>query len=83
MTSEKARHYFDFVAKMGMTKHYGSMAATRELVSLCHIGSGDYVLDVGCGVGATPSYLAKTVGCRVVETFQRPVNLSEKPTKSP
>jgi SAM-dependent methyltransferase len=42
------------------------MEATRELVELCHIGYGQYVLDVGCGVGATPCHLAKEVGCRVV-----------------
>jgi len=66
MSSDAARDYFEFVADVGMTKHYGSMEATRELISLCHIASGQYVLDVGCGVGATPSYLAKSVGCRVV-----------------
>jgi ubiquinone/menaquinone biosynthesis C-methylase UbiE len=66
MSSDRAREYFQFVADLGMTKHYGSMEATRELIELCHIGSGQYVLDVGCGVGATPCYLAKAVGCRVV-----------------
>jgi len=33
-----------------MTKHYGSMQATRELVEICRIGEGDFVLNVGCGV---------------------------------
>lgn len=66
MSSEIAREYFEFVANLGMTKHYGSMEATRELVELCRIGNGQYVLDVGCGVGATPCYLAKAVGCRVM-----------------
>ena len=66
MSSERAMDYFEFVADLGMTKHYGSMEATRELVELCRIGNGQYVLDVGCGVGATPCYLAKAVGCRVV-----------------
>ena len=66
MSSEIARDYFDFIANLGYTKHPGSMEATRELISLCRIGSGKYVLDVGCGVGVTPAYLAKTTGCRVV-----------------
>ena len=66
MSSQNARDYFDFIANLGMTKHYGSMEATRELIKLCCIGDGHYVLDVGCGVGATPCYLAKTIDCRVM-----------------
>lgn len=49
MSSEEARNYFEFIANLGLTKHYGSMEATRELVELCRIGNGQYVLDVGCG----------------------------------
>jgi ubiquinone/menaquinone biosynthesis C-methylase UbiE len=66
MSSQNGRDYFEFVSRLGMTKHYGSMDATRELIELCHIDSQAYVLDVGCGVGATPCYLAKTEGCRVM-----------------
>ncbi|MGK7927502.1 MAG: class I SAM-dependent methyltransferase [Spirulina sp.] len=66
MSPEIARDYFDFIAKVGLTKHGGSMAATRELISLCHIESGQAVLDVGCGMGATSCYLAKATNCRVV-----------------
>ena len=64
--SKEARSYFEFLANLGMTKHFGSMEATRKLVALCRIGSGQYVLDVGCGVGATPCYLAKAADCQVV-----------------
>ena len=66
MPSTRARDYFEFLAEIGMTKHYGSMEATRELIELCHIGSGQIVLDVGCGVGATPSFLANKTDCRVI-----------------
>jgi SAM-dependent methyltransferase len=51
---------------MGITKHLGSHNVTLELIERCRIGEGSYVLDVGCGVGATPSFLAKELGCRVV-----------------
>ena len=64
--SESGRQYFGFLADMGVTKHHGSLNATRELIELCHIAETKYVLDVGCGVGATPVYLAREYGCRVV-----------------
>ena len=66
MSSQTATDYFDFIANLGYTKHHGSLTATRALVEMCHIGPDSYVLDVGCGVGATPSFLAREVGCRVI-----------------
>ena len=64
-TDEKP-HFFDFAAEAGLTKHFGGLGATDEFVELCHIGEGSYVLDVGCGAGQTPCYLARRYGCRVV-----------------
>jgi ubiquinone/menaquinone biosynthesis C-methylase UbiE len=58
--------FFDFAAQVGLTKHLGGQEATRELIERCQITPDSYVLDVGCGVGITPRYLAKTIGCRVV-----------------
>ena len=58
--------YFEFQAYWGVTKHMGGLKATKELIELCHINKGKYVLVVGCGVGITPCYLAKKHGCRVV-----------------
>ena len=58
--------FFDFAAEVGLTKHIGGLEATETLVELCRIGKDSYILDVGCGVGATPCYLAKKYGCRVV-----------------
>ena len=52
------REYFEFIADLGITKHGGSIQATRELVELCRIEEGKYVLDVGCGVGATPAWIS-------------------------
>lgn len=62
---DQEQTFFDFAAEVGLTKHIGSVTATDELVALCHISEGQHVLDVGCGVGMTPCYLAKKYGCRV------------------
>jgi len=64
--SQLRADYFEMLAGIGITKHIGSLAATELLVEWCHIGEGSYVLDVGCGVGATPIYLARAYGCRVL-----------------
>ena len=63
---EEKSDFFDFAAKVGLTKHLGGLVATEELIELCHIGEGKYILDVGCGAGVTPSYIAKRYGCKVV-----------------
>jgi arsenite methyltransferase len=63
---ESEQHFFDFAAEVGLTKHLGGVAATEELLALCRIDDGAYVLDVGCGAGATPCFIAKRYGCRVV-----------------
>jgi SAM-dependent methyltransferase len=58
--------FFGAQAYLGETNHLGGLKATEELAELCHIDNSKYVLDVGCGVGITACYLAKTRGCRVV-----------------
>ena len=63
---ENEPHFFDFAAEVGLTKHLGGLGATEELIELCHIGKGKYILDVGCGAGVTPTFIAKRYGCRVV-----------------
>jgi arsenite methyltransferase len=66
MSEQSGEQFFNFAAEVGMTKHIGGVEATEKLVELCRIDGGSYVLDVGCGAGATPVYLAKRHGCRVV-----------------
>ena len=63
---ESEQHFFDFAAETGLTKHLGGLKATDQLIELCQIGENSYVLDVGCGTGQTPCYIAKQYGCRVV-----------------
>ena len=63
---ESKEEFFDFAAEVGLTKHIGGVEATEEMVELCHIGEGSYILDVGCGAGVTPSFIAKKYSCRVV-----------------
>lgn len=58
--------FFDFAAEVGLTKHIGELEATEALLKLCHISKGKYVLDVGCGVGVSPVFIAKKYGCRMV-----------------
>lgn len=52
---ESAEQVSDFAAGMGLTKQMGGVAATDELVALCHIDRDSYVLDVGCDAGPTPA----------------------------
>lgn len=74
---------FDLQAEMGLTKQLGGLKATEELVELCHIDQDKYVLDVGCGVGVTPCYLAKRYGCRVmgVDIRERMIDRSNERAK--
>jgi arsenite methyltransferase len=71
--SEPEPSYFELQAYVGTTKHMGGLETTKALIELCHINQDTYVLDAGCGVGATACYLAKRYGCSIVG-----VDLSER-----
>jgi len=58
--------FFDFAAEVGLTKHIGGIIATDELLEQCQLDPDKCILDVGCGVGATPVYIAKTRDCKIV-----------------
>ena len=64
--AEEQRTYFDLLAELGHTKHIGGLAATKRLVALVEPQASDTLLDVGCGVGIGPVYLAERCGCHVV-----------------
>ncbi len=69
----RGERFFDMQAAIGITKHVGGIEATRELLALCHVGHASEVLDVGCGIGAGPAYIARAFGCHVAG-----VDLSER-----
>jgi len=75
--------FFDFAAQVGLTKHVGGLEATEALIELSHIGEGNYVLDLGCGAGVTPCFIAKRYGCRVVgvDISERMVERSKERAK--
>ena len=60
------KDFFDFAAKVGLTKHIGGLEATEMLMELCQVSRNNYILDVGCGAGVTPVFIAKTIGCKIV-----------------
>ena len=64
--SETEPTYIELQATLGVSKHMGGIEATEELIELCHIDEGECVLDVGCGIGTTASYLAQKHSCEVV-----------------
>jgi arsenite methyltransferase len=71
--SQAGTKFFNMQANIGITKHIGGFEATKELLSLCHIEAAQEALDVGCGIGVGPTFIAKTYPCRVVG-----VDISEK-----
>lgn len=68
MSKERSKFpYFELQSLWGFTKHGGGLKATKELIKLCKIKENEYVLDIGCGVGAAACYIVKNHGCRVVD----------------
>ena len=65
--------FFDMQAALGITKHMGGSRSDSGTPELCHVEEAHEVLDVGCGIGVGPAYVAKTFGCHVVG-----VDLSER-----
>lgn len=64
--------YLELHAYTGATKHMGGLSTTKELLGLCGVAETTYVLEVGCGVGATARYMAQKLGCRMMGVDIRP-----------
>lgn len=58
--------YLDFQAAIGITKHTGGPAASRDLLAMCHVDDASEVLEVGCGIGVGVANIAQDHACRVV-----------------
>ncbi|HLO35322.1 MAG TPA: class I SAM-dependent methyltransferase [Candidatus Deferrimicrobium sp.] len=58
--------FLDMQARIGISVHLGGFPSTRRLLSLCHVAEAREVLDVGCGIGVGPAFIARAHGCRVV-----------------
>ena len=65
--------YLDIQAEVGITKHHGGFTATDTLHRRCHLEDAQKVLEVGCGIGVGPTYIARRFDCHVVA-----VDISEK-----
>lgn len=64
--------FLDQQARIGISVHLGGLPATRRLLALCHLSQAREVLDVGCGIGVGPAWIARTHGCRVVGVDRSP-----------
>ncbi len=60
---------------LGESLHPGGLALTARVAELLQLRSGDRMLDVGAGLGATALYLARTLGCRVAALDLSTTNL--------
>lgn len=66
ISEQKKFGAYDIWERFGMTKHLGSIYATRQLIKLYNITPGQYILDIGCGTGYTACLLAKEYQVDVV-----------------
>lgn len=62
---------------LGDIWHPGGSELTGRLAAQIGLDEDDLILDVGCGVGATPRFLFDQFGCRVVGMDISPVNTME------
>lgn len=67
----------------GETLRPGGFKLTEQAVSFCALNEHDKVLDLGCGMGATVSYLFKNYAINVVGIDPSPTLLNRAKAKNP
>lgn len=72
-----------FRAAAGDTFRPGGLELTAEMAQLCALSPGKRVLDLGCGVGSTASYLAAGWGVEMVGVDATPDFLEEARARDP
>jgi ubiquinone/menaquinone biosynthesis C-methylase UbiE len=73
----------EILNEAGVSKHVGGLKATLRVGNLCRLDENKRVLDVGSGIGITPSVLAKEYGCRVIgiDILPRMIDLGSRRAK--
>jgi SAM-dependent methyltransferase len=61
----------------------GGLALTEELAEACALQPGDSVLDLGCGVGSTASFLAREFGVSMIGLDSSPRFIQEAQARDP
>jgi SAM-dependent methyltransferase len=72
-TGQTGLGYLDIQAAVGISKHMGGYPATDELHRLIALHQAAEVLEIGCGIGVGPVYIAQKFPCQVVA-----VDISER-----
>ena len=59
-------NYLELLSHLGVTRHLRGLKATNELIELCRMEKGKFILEVSCGTGKISCYITKKYGCSVV-----------------
>jgi ubiquinone/menaquinone biosynthesis C-methylase UbiE len=71
-TLERYAHFLQRTKDMGIVGHRGALKATRDLLKMCDLQTGQRVLEVGCGSGYTACTVAKQSGVTVTAVDREP-----------